>query len=167
MQSGAYLILSINYFVHFYSDLQRSRTSIKVYLSLFNLLMIAVFAGSLSNYLIAFQYLKSALAVSNPFRIKYAIVFEHWFLVVSAICTLTVQISVGVYILEKHELTEYELFVKAYLGLGYSLPSWLHYMLVVQFVNTLIFETIVTVVLGISMVIIRKYIKLSKLSKTA
>ena len=102
MQSGAYLILSINYFVHFYSDLQRSRTSIKVYLSLFNLLMIAVFAGSLSNYLIAFQYLKSALAVSNPFRIKYAIVFEHWFLVVSAICTLTVQISVGVYILEKH-----------------------------------------------------------------
>lgn len=95
------------------------------------------------------------------------IVFERWYLVVSALCLLTVQISVGIYILVPHHLTEKELFVKVYLGLGFSLPTWLHYMLVVQFVNTLVFETIVTAILCWAMVIIRNYIRQSKLSKTA
>jgi hypothetical protein len=130
MQSGAYLVLSIVYFIHFYHPWDSNKATTKAYLSLFNIMVILIFAGSLSNYLIAFQYLKSALAIQNPFRIKHALVFEKWFLAVSAMYTLAVQISIGVYILIPHNLTEAELLARAYFGLGYSLPMWLHYLLV-------------------------------------
>jgi hypothetical protein len=66
---------------------------------------------------------------------------------------------VGIFILQDHDFSLRKYLILLPFRTGYGLPDWLHPMLVAEFTVTLFMTIIITVVLSVALILLKRYIQ--------